>query len=157
AFLWFFGVLSIGVFVALGFLRDAVGRVLDKRAEESVAPTRLLVGRMPKTEDCLAVAYMREGERGVANTLISEAVAEGWLGPPTKEKEAFTFGGQRPRRAAARAFYNAIAGAKKNDVDASTVQAAAKETANDMVGRLDQELAAAGMVRDAKTTWTLRL
>src|SRR6185436_11984109 len=155
AFLWFFGVLSIGVFVALGFLRDAVGRVLDKRAEETVTPTRLLVGRMPRTEDCLAVAYMREGERGVANTLISEAVAEGWLGPPTKEKETFTFGGQRPRRAAARAFYNAIAGAKKDEVAASDIQAAAKETAHDQVARLDQELAAAGMVRSDQVTWTL--
>jgi hypothetical protein len=120
AFLVFFGVLSLVVFVVVGFARDAVGRVLDKREEESVADTRLLVGRMPKIEDCLAVAYMREGERGVANTLISEGVAEGWLGPPTKEKKTFTFGGQRPRRAAARAFYNAIAAFKEGEVDAST-------------------------------------
>ena len=78
-FLVFYAIFAVVVFVLARIVRNVLGRVLDKRAEQSVEETRLLVGRMPKTEDCLAIAYMREGERGVANTLISEAVAEGWL------------------------------------------------------------------------------
>ena len=151
-FLVFFAVLSVGVLIVVNLVRGGLGRVLDKRADE-----RFILGsrrRMPKTEDCLLVAQL-EGDAAWPHLMRRRSRRA--VGPPRKDKATFTFGGQHPRRAAARSFHDSIAGVKKTEVDATTVQAAAKETARDQVGRLDQELAAAGMVRSAQTLWALRL
>ena len=111
-FLVFYAGLAIGAFVLAAIARRVAGWLLDRGAS-SVGNARLRVGKVPHADDCLAIAYLREGERGVANTLISEAVAEGWLGPPTKDKKTFTFGQVPPSRKAARRFYQALAGHKK--------------------------------------------
>jgi len=94
----------------------------------------------------------------VANTLISEAVAEGWLGPPAaKANTTFTFAGQRPQLRAAAGFYNALAKEKAAELPAATVQRQAKDAARGLVPNLQATLEASGFVRDAQTRWTLRL
>ena len=158
AFLAFYAAFAFVGLNALRVVRDLVGGFLDGRAFDT-ASGGLAIGRVPRADDCLAVAYLREGARGVANTLISQAMAEGWLGPPSDADGKFTVsGGQRPQLRASVPFYRDLTKeAKSGQVSADTVQSHAKASAAALEPGLESGLAANGLVRSPEIAWALRL
>src|SRR4051812_38264329 len=51
---------------------------------------RLAVGWVPKPDEFWAIAYLKGGTRGVANTLISAAMAAGWIAAATDKPGSVT-------------------------------------------------------------------
>ncbi len=74
-FLLFYAAFAFVGLNAVRIVRNLLGRWLDGRVGAGSPGGGLAIGRVPRADDCLAVAYLREGSRGIANTLISEAMA----------------------------------------------------------------------------------
>jgi hypothetical protein len=99
-FLGFYLLISVVGLLAAVLAQIAVGGHLDRatQAETDAAPPpstggpyraegrprerkrrRLTTGWVPRADEFWAIAYVKEGKRGVANALMSVALAGGWL------------------------------------------------------------------------------
>jgi uncharacterized protein (TIGR04222 family) len=164
AFLVFYAALAFVGLNFVGVVRTFVGGWLDGRAATGGPNPALVVGRVPPADDCLAVAYLREGTNGIANTLVSEAVAEGWLRPPPSPKqpskpsqEPFSVRDRPPSLRAAVPLHQALTRAGTAAHTASAVRRFAKEAARAIERDLAPRLTAAGLVRAPATVWSLRV
>ena len=106
-FLAFYFFISLVGLLAAVLAQITWGASIDRRAipEESSAPgpgarpyragagptrRRLTAGWVPRPDELWAVAYLKEGTRGVANALISAALAAGWIAPdPAQNGQVF--------------------------------------------------------------------
>ena len=85
----YIGLAAVLLFVGTR-VRNAVARNLDESVapkppiggdvyRSSAEPGPLMVGVLPQPQQLWAVAWLRDGKAGVAQALLANAVAEGWL------------------------------------------------------------------------------
>lgn len=125
----------------------AVGRSFDRqRTGDQDTHSRLTVGRMPQPDEWMAIAYLRGGTTGVAETLVGAAISEGSLvfDPPRNRFQLGT-GANRPDPLMAQ-FIAAVA---HTPLTPSSVRTAAMTVANSAKPALEQEIRALGLVRPA--------
>ncbi len=124
-FLMFYLLLTLAVLTAASVLRAAISARLDraflasKSKEEPIVSSdeggtpyrrpgrpprlprqKLTVGWIPKPDEHCAIAYLQGGTRGVANTLISTAMAAEWLRFSKKNPANIRFKAEDPPRIA---------------------------------------------------------
>jgi uncharacterized protein (TIGR04222 family) len=179
AFLAFYFFFALAAFVGAIYLRRAVGARIDRaivtstrssapiagtnadpyRAQGVVAPTdrkRLTVGWIPGVDEHWAIAYLKGGERNVANTMISVAMASGWLSTE-KEKPGFAHfrGANLPDDPGLLAFHKRLASYQASTLTLFDVRLAAGTATTDMRPEIIRDLDATGMERSPATVRTL--
>lgn len=180
-FLGFYFLFAFSALIGVAYLRRAVGVRLDRshsspplpictgaaananpyRAQGSSSPIerkRLTVGWIPKPDEYLAIAYLKGGEHSVANTLISAAMAAGWL---TCLKEnpgtALLYSVMPPEDAGLAMFHARLAAYHKPELTLAEVRNAATLAASSLAAGITRDLGATGMVRSAVTVRNLSL
>lgn len=147
-FLFIYGALAVAGLLLLSVLRRSYGMRLDT---QSMPPggAMLRVGQVPAQEQYYAIAYLRRGLIGVAETLIAMAHSCGALKPiPDKPKHfLWTLDPSVPAHPILRQFLTAIAPKEGEEVEAATIKAEAQATARAFKSELEKELHAAGMIR----------
>jgi uncharacterized protein (TIGR04222 family) len=181
AFLAFYFFFALYALVGAIFLRRAVGARIDRalvtppavvstgaaanadpyRARGTVAPTdrkRLGIGWIPGVDEHWAIAYLKGGERNVANTLISAAMAAGWLST-LKEKPgtAHFRRANPPDDPGLLAFHTRLAKNPESTLKLFDVHLAAGDATTDILPEIVRDLDTAGMVRPPATVQRLSL
>jgi uncharacterized protein (TIGR04222 family) len=172
AFYFFFALCALGGAI---FLRRAIGARIDRafitppgpraagaaanadpyRAKGVVAPNdrkRLTMGWIPGVDEHWAIAYLKGGERNVANTMISAAMAAGWLSTD-REKPGFAYfrSANVPDDAGLLAFHKRLASYQQPTLSLFDVRLAAGTATTDIRPELIRDLDATGMERSPAT------
>ncbi len=117
---------------------------VDAYRQASVARRKLTIGAWPSVDDVLAVAFLRAGERGVAEAIVAQAVAEGWLTPASHPGAAWSV--HPIPRDAALASRGLAAELHATAVTTHQVRSAATIVAARRTGDLERELAELGLL-----------
>ncbi len=172
-FMAVFLLISVGLMLLGTVVRGRVARRIDAASmPEPVAaavppggppvPTqgepgpRLTVGVLPRGEQLWMVAWLRAGRVGVAQTLVANAWAEGWLSSSPSDRRLLRFTGRKiPRDRAAVRFYDQLEQFPEKDLRPEDVLELATMMAKSMEPKLRHDVKLAGMVRSSADQWRL--
>jgi uncharacterized protein (TIGR04222 family) len=111
----------------------------------------LTLGYLPRSDELYAIAYLKEGSRGVANLLIAQALAAGYLRPKSDgdAEEASTdelvfVKTATPSEPLARAFHDELRARKS--IDKAGLQTLAESSAAASAPTITQQLESAALV-----------
>ena len=174
AFLAFYFVLTVGGLILAVIVRSSIAQRIDREAiaddpqpvqaipaghgspyrYEAAPPApvrkRLTTGWVPRPDELWAIAYLKEGTRGVANTLLGVAMTAGWLAQhPTESGVLVVHTQAPPGEVTARRFFErlvSVAGSERK-LTVEFARGNATLIAEEKKAELEAELQAAGLYR----------
>jgi uncharacterized protein (TIGR04222 family) len=155
-FLLLYAVLGIIGLIVLMLVRRTYGGYLDNLA--TVGPghdKRLQIGRIPDPAQHYAIAYLKRGDLGVADTLVAVAHAAGAIQKNQQNAKTFfvKIPEDAPQHPILRSFLERLIPQDKTEaveVTATEISNAARNTAIEYASTLRSELMSSGMIRSVE-------